>query len=325
MLTEVQRLVVTLIAQTLFYGIYLETLIQCLRWLIFTDEGWKPREKINSLIMTFATGFIFLTSTSNLLTSLQDVLKISRRDEGWQLKDIGIAMTISESLTLLSVDYILIYRCWIVYAKSWRVICLPVTFWLGLLACCSYYGAVNSSSDPNAFKIEDVVLIALSVCNIATTVYTTSTRFLVDDFGSYYYLCNGSAAIIYRIWCTSRKTSGSSPKRLNHIMRILAESGILYTCTIIFRLAALVLVFPNDASWVNHFINDISDAINFSMAGISFNLLLIRVYQSRIERQDSLADSRHVDGGCPPTRDKWMRRLMKYKSTVEAVTEVERM
>ncbi|KIL57868.1 hypothetical protein M378DRAFT_171250 [Amanita muscaria Koide BX008] len=227
--------------------------------------------------MAFATSFIFLTSTINLITTLQYMLAILRREELHIDDIIGTVMNISELLTLLSIDYVLIYRCWIVYGKSWRVICVPVTFWLGSLACSalsSYYGALSlSSKNQNVFRSTEMAIICFYVCNIATTVYTTT-------------------AIIYRIWYTT-KTSG---KRLNHIMRILAESGILYTCTIIFRLAGLVLLIRNDVSWVNHFINDISDAIHFSMAGISFNLLLIRVYQSRIERRDSLADSRHVDG-----------------------------
>ncbi|KIL57767.1 hypothetical protein M378DRAFT_87419, partial [Amanita muscaria Koide BX008] len=92
------------------------------------------------------------------------------------------------------------------------------------------------------------------------------------------------AAIIYRIWCTT-KASGGSPKRLNYIMRILAESGALYTSTIIFSPVGPVLASGNDPTWVYYLIGDISDPINFSMAGISFNLLLIRVNQSRVERR----------------------------------------
>ncbi|KAM6499826.1 hypothetical protein JOM56_005334 [Amanita muscaria] len=92
MLIEVQRLVVATIAQTLLYGIYLETLIQCLRWLIFIDGGWTPRDKINSRIMAFATGFIFLTSTTNLIFSLQYTLEILREDEDWHMNDIVMSM-----------------------------------------------------------------------------------------------------------------------------------------------------------------------------------------------------------------------------------------
>ncbi|KIL56447.1 hypothetical protein M378DRAFT_89300 [Amanita muscaria Koide BX008] len=279
MLTQVQRAAVETIAQALLYGIYLETLIQCLRWLVFIDEGWKPRDKINSLIMTFATSFIFLTSTINLMTSLQYTLGILRRDENWQLNGIGIAMDISEYLTLLSIDCVLIYRCWIVYGNSWRVICVPVTFCIGSLACSalsSYYGMYSGKLDFSAVQSEEKALIGLYVCNIATTIYTTT-------------------AIIYRIWYTT-KTSGGSPKRLNYIMRILAESGILYTCTIIFRLAGAVLVTRDDVTWVNLLTQDISDAINFSTAGISFNLLLMRVNQGRLELRGSLAESINVDG-----------------------------
>ncbi|KIL53974.1 hypothetical protein M378DRAFT_29420, partial [Amanita muscaria Koide BX008] len=65
MLTDNQIDLVSDFTQALLYGIYLATLIQCFRWLIFTDEGWEPREKINFL-MVFATIFIFFMSTINL-------------------------------------------------------------------------------------------------------------------------------------------------------------------------------------------------------------------------------------------------------------------
>ncbi|KAM6499930.1 hypothetical protein JOM56_005438 [Amanita muscaria] len=99
---------VTLISQALLYGIYLGTFIQCLRCLIFTDEGWKLREKINSYTLALATIFIFLTSTTNLGTTLQFMLEVLMRDEGWQLDNIGIAMDISEYLTFLLIDYVLL-------------------------------------------------------------------------------------------------------------------------------------------------------------------------------------------------------------------------
>ncbi|KAM6492253.1 hypothetical protein JOM56_011977 [Amanita muscaria] len=280
MLTLGQRLIVTAIAEALLYGIYVATFIRCLRWLIFTDEGWKLREKIPgpSLTMAFATIFFFLASTTNLITSLQYLLGFLGNDEkfeNWYMREIGMANNISWLLSLLSIDGVLIYRCWMVHARLWRNICIPVTFWLGLLAC-SALSFYYQGKGQHRQKIATESITVAYVCNIATTIYTTT-------------------AIIYRIWCTT-KASGSSPKRLTYIMRILAESGILYTSTSALSLVGSVLVIKKDPTWVENLINDIAAVISFPMAGIALNVLLIRVNLGRVELRDSQVNSSNVNG-----------------------------
>ena len=54
-----------LFLQAVFYGLYIATLLHCLRWLIFTDGGWKPRDRVNKLMLTSSV-LIFLLSTMNL-------------------------------------------------------------------------------------------------------------------------------------------------------------------------------------------------------------------------------------------------------------------
>ena len=54
-----------LFIQAIFYGLYIATLLHCLRWLIFTDGGWKPRDKVNKLMLTSSV-LIFILSTMNL-------------------------------------------------------------------------------------------------------------------------------------------------------------------------------------------------------------------------------------------------------------------
>ncbi|KAM6499959.1 hypothetical protein JOM56_005467 [Amanita muscaria] len=191
MLTSGQLSVVGLITQTLTYGIYLATLIQCFRWLIFTDEGWKPREKINSLNMTFATIFIFLTSTTNIITALQITLGYYRRTPRGYIQGVGMAMSISAVLAVLSIDSTLIYRCWIVYAKSWRVIFVPIIFWFASLACSAlfvYYKTLAYQGQNIPIKIfqnEERTITGIYGCNVAITIYTTSMSFLVHEVGSY--------------------------------------------------------------------------------------------------------------------------------------------
>ena len=58
-----------LFTQATLYGLYVATLIHCLRWLIYTDDGWKQRDRVNKLMLITAV-VIFLLSTVNLAMSL---------------------------------------------------------------------------------------------------------------------------------------------------------------------------------------------------------------------------------------------------------------
>ena len=52
--------VVVLLVQAILCGVYISTLIHCLRWLIFADEGWKYRTRINwpMLIVTIVVSIL---------------------------------------------------------------------------------------------------------------------------------------------------------------------------------------------------------------------------------------------------------------------------
>ncbi|KIL60211.1 hypothetical protein M378DRAFT_14291 [Amanita muscaria Koide BX008] len=96
------------------------------------------------------------------------------------------------------------------------------------------------------------------------------------------------AAIIYRIMRDASK-SGPGIKRLQHLCRILAEAGFLYTLTTIPPLVAFFL----DPSHL--IVLQVAEAVNFSMAGIAFNLVLIRVSQNRADGKGSQLDPESTD------------------------------
>ncbi|KIL63866.1 hypothetical protein M378DRAFT_79145 [Amanita muscaria Koide BX008] len=292
MLTDSQTVIVSLFTHGLLYGIYLATLIQCLRWLTFTDEGWKPREKINT-VMILTTIFIFLMSTINHAASLvvwqvrndygnsMSILLVSQRIVNIALQDI------SENLAIISIWTVIIYRCWVVYAKPWRIMCaghplvrLAVLLGFGNLLC-------GTGIQGPSFEFVLIAMKAVTGLYIVITIYTTSMTFLAYDFGSYIYI--GLAAIIYRV-LSSRSNSGGNDRRLNYAMRILAESGVLYTSMIMFSLIGLTFYARKDHTLVEWLIGTIANNMAFSTGGISFNLILIRVYQSRVELRDSFAD-----------------------------------
>ena len=71
--TRVAFLIATLL-QAILYGFYLETFVQCLRWLLCEDQGWKlrPRGKVNRAMLIIAVLILILASADTMVA-----LKIS--------------------------------------------------------------------------------------------------------------------------------------------------------------------------------------------------------------------------------------------------------
>jgi len=112
--------------------------------------------------------------------------------------------------------------------------------------------------------------------NIATNIFST-------------------CAIIYRILHVAN-ASGCTSKRLYNAARILAESGLLYTLTTVFLLIGIILGNRDPNSGRTYLVNGILGAINYSTAGITFNIILIRVYQDRLRLRDSYATAGAANG-----------------------------
>jgi hypothetical protein len=267
-----------LTVQSIFYGLYTATFVHCTRWLIFDDDGWKLRQKMN-WIMILMTTLIFIFSTMNLGTSIPltfDIMPV-----GYSLPSyfsLNLVNGAFEYATFLVTDGILIYRCWITYGKSWLAISLPLLLIFANTCCMIFvisWEAItirNQNKIYNHLQIEvwhfPAVVVALS---IAINIYATS-------------------AIVWRILRVAKGT-GTNPTRLYNACRTLVESGGLFTAT---SIANMIAIFVQSG-----FVGGITDAINFSMSGIAFNLILIRVYAQRVDGRvngrangrDGLADS----------------------------------
>jgi hypothetical protein len=64
------QVLIQLFTQTALYGLYVATLIHCLRWLVYTNDGWKLRDRIDNKPILITTILIFLFSTVNLVLML---------------------------------------------------------------------------------------------------------------------------------------------------------------------------------------------------------------------------------------------------------------
>ena len=77
--------IIGLFTQAVLYGFYVATLILCLRWLVYTDGGWKQRDRVNKL-MLITTILLFICLTVDLVLSLPDQLYLMGDFGGSNLK-----------------------------------------------------------------------------------------------------------------------------------------------------------------------------------------------------------------------------------------------
>ena len=74
-----------------------------------------------------------------------------------------------------------IYRCWTVYGYSWRVVWLPIIFWLGSLTCAIlmlYADIFGTAETTKRIRHKSAVLnfdagIGFYSINIVTNLFTT--------------------------------------------------------------------------------------------------------------------------------------------------------
>ncbi|KAM6499143.1 hypothetical protein JOM56_004651 [Amanita muscaria] len=212
---------VAAIVQAFLYGLYLVSLAHALRWLLYEEEGWslRSRSKVN-WPLSIITIILFVFSTMDVAFIISRLLTFSDAS-GKHLsgelitKQFNIASLAIENATLLITDAVLIIRCWTVYQRSGRVVSLPIMLWLANLACMilwlvTYTTFVLGATTPES-QITPRSVQALYCCHFATNLYATS-------------------AILYRLWSAARENN-SRASILFRVCRIVATTGILYTCT----------------------------------------------------------------------------------------------
>ena len=66
----VKESILPLFAQAIMYGLYVGTFVHCLRWLLFDDNDWNIRKKINWSMLTIGI-ILFSLMTINLWIALR--------------------------------------------------------------------------------------------------------------------------------------------------------------------------------------------------------------------------------------------------------------
>jgi len=252
--------------QGIFYGVYMTTLAHSLRWLLFEDEGWKaqPRRRVNWPMLA-VTLILFVFATVDLGVTLRITFALVSGETLISKKLELLSITV-ENTTILITDAVLMYRTWLVYTKSWRAIVLPSMLWSTGITCVILF---------DYWLIKD--LGASSQLSLVT-VFTPRTRRIAAVFFCCSLVNNlyATCAISYRILRVARTSRSTS---LYITCRVFAESGILCAST-----TTLMLITSAVMDGEN-LVEILLDVVNFSMMGIAFNLILIRVGKQRARQE----------------------------------------
>ncbi|KAJ7831553.1 hypothetical protein B0H13DRAFT_2113279, partial [Mycena leptocephala] len=227
--------------ETLTYGMYLVTCCFCAQILFWIPqpgggERLRQRSEIKWLLVSIFC-FIFIEELTNT--------------HYW----ITIARSFNQILNMIVSDFVLVYRCFIVYGRRWLAI--TVSFTLYLTGIAMAVKLMHAESRP---------------ANAITSIPNSSS---VSSSPSYF--CD-VALLVWRIWRIEHQnkkfrtgnTSLSAPAYqppLRKVIRVVAESGLAYT-TLVFLTYVVSLCNSN-------MLYPLSDA-TLQATGITFNVIIIR-------------------------------------------------
>ncbi|EGO28969.1 hypothetical protein SERLADRAFT_456273 [Serpula lacrymans var. lacrymans S7.9] len=212
----------------IFYGIYLVTLVQCLFALLWSDSKQAMEPKIRWRLLVVAI-LLFIIATLDIACSLRFniVAIVYYTGPGGPAALEGDWLNIMKSVNYVMQTWIggalLIYRCYLVYEKNWRIIIPASVLWLASCACgiAAGIGIFNSPTLLYGRQIQPYVTSVLSL-TVGMNIITASL-------------------IAYRMWTIDKQVakrihiSPTSLRLLRHrqILQIVVESAAFYTLTVV--------------------------------------------------------------------------------------------
>ncbi|KAJ7738815.1 hypothetical protein B0H16DRAFT_1569925 [Mycena metata] len=271
--------------ETLTYGMYFVTCGFCARKLLCVgpEDRWRRPSEIRWFILSVGItlfvvatfdvaigllhnlqAFAFYTGGGGAAQELSDI-------SGW----INVARTVAQVIQMILGDLVLIYRCYIVYSRRWKVLIPSLILYFGGIAM-----AIKLIEAQASLKHEE------STINSSDIRPWSETLFCITAVQNT--LTTG--LLIWRIWRVEREieklrvnTSGTTNNQsLRKVIRVVAESGFAYTLMVFLTFVVNVcnsnLIYP--------FANSTLQA-----TGIAFNVIIMRTSPSRDEQFTVFVDN----------------------------------
>ncbi|TFK39225.1 hypothetical protein BDQ12DRAFT_583199, partial [Crucibulum laeve] len=129
--------------QSLCFGVYLVTVGFTIPPLLRTGNRFRKSRELNWVMLLGALALCILITFDMVLSFYHSLLAFvsatgpdaatrSYTDiSSW----INVTKAFKKSLVGVYIDFSQIYRCWVVYNRSWLSVSLSLLLWLGCLAC----------------------------------------------------------------------------------------------------------------------------------------------------------------------------------------------
>jgi len=268
--------------ETLTYGMYIVTCGFVARTLLLTgpEERWRRPSEIRWFMVGFAVS-LFAISTFDVIIGLEhNILAFVEYKgpggAGEELTDISewinIARSVAQVIQMIIGDFVLIYRCYIVYARRWPVIVPSGILYLGGIAMALRLIHVEASLDHKAITLNSNEIHPWWDAFFAITMVQNTLT---------------TSLLVWRIWRVERQNEkfratrhgsasvANTQPRLRKVIRVIAESGSAYTLMVF--MTFVVSVCGSNALY------PLSDA-TLQATGIAFNVIIVRSSARRDEQ-----------------------------------------
>jgi len=210
--------VVSLVIEGVLHGLYTFIFVCTIYVLIYK----RATPSVNYPMFTI-TVLMFILATAHLMINLARVLRAFNLSQ----TQPGAAVTILSNyaspenlvrsgvlfMEILLGDTVLIYRCYVAWSGSLRVIVLPSVLVLGTIASsgCLVYEFSKTPPQSNIFALK----------GLQATIITTQTLVLVNNV-----LC--TSLLTWKLWTMSRALVSRAQRRsLLGVAKIIVQSGML--------------------------------------------------------------------------------------------------
>ncbi|TFK39913.1 hypothetical protein BDQ12DRAFT_711990 [Crucibulum laeve] len=266
--------------ENVIYGLYIASFGYTMNALLSTGTRWRRLNELNCSMMAVSL-LMFLNSTIALASGFYIIWRgfIIPSEAGGGPASFGDisnwSLVLKSAVLLLQTtigDAMLIYRCWVVYNRSLLVVAFSIVMWCGGTVCSVflvYYEATfHSQVLVSAEKLHPFG-VAFWALTVGLNVITTGL-------------------LVWPIWkviqeneqFVYRNSVAHPPNTLKNVMQIIIESGLLYT-------AMAFITFVTYTSGSNALY--LASSAEIGVAGIAFNLIIIRTAKSARSKEASIA------------------------------------
>ncbi|KDR70445.1 hypothetical protein GALMADRAFT_76235 [Galerina marginata CBS 339.88] len=262
---------IELFVESIMYGVHAVSAGYCIRTLLCTRNRWKTAHEISWAMFAVATTLL-VNATFNVILQFHHTLKafVFSTGPGGPLQSF---LDISDWENIAK-----IYRCWVICDRSWLVIALPIFLWIGT------FGAAVWVTFLEATLHSQVLLSGRQLKPAGTTFWALTTSLNIIT----------TSLLVWRIWRVDRANMGvrvdhdfagnRSPSALQRVIRIIVESGLMYTAT-------ACVIFVTDAVGSNALYP--ASGVEIQVTGVAFNLIIIRAARLS-ELKGTTRQSQHI-------------------------------